>query len=219
MPAPGTSTLQQAIDTAYSVLNDAGGVRYTEDELLTFGNDAIKYIAIARPELFHVVADVPTVSNQTLQQIPADGLALVDIIGVTGGNSTRRVKTREAFDAILQSWPQQAPAPAQNWFQLDSDPVRFMIYPPSPPGQQMTLVYVQAPGEYGINEDLPIPSTYIPIVADYIIGMSQMRDDEHVSSGRAQAFLQQFFTLLGLSKQAQDLSNVPAAGKDPGEKK
>ena len=62
-------TLNQAISLARIALNDtdATGYRYSDADLLQYGNDALDAIAHARPELFYSDAEITPVTGKTLQ--------------------------------------------------------------------------------------------------------------------------------------------------------
>ena len=43
-----------------------------------------------------------------------------------------------------------------------------------------------------LSDTFPLPDTYLQSVADFTIGMSQAKDDDHVNEGRAAAFMAKF---------------------------
>jgi hypothetical protein len=47
-------------------------------------------------------------------------------------------------------------------------------------------------GESGTADVFPLPAPYVQTLADYVTARAEMADDEHVSSGRAAAFMQLF---------------------------
>lgn len=196
MPA----TLQLAVDLARGVLHDrAATKRYSDTDLLQYGNDAIDLIATARPELFYETLEVTCVANTQVQKLSqADSLGLVDVLHVKGGASLTKTD-RATMDRVLPGWPSVAAAAAENWMPLLDDPFRFLVYPPAPSGQIIVVVHIKPPPEYAIGDTIPLSSSYLPIIADYIIGMAESRQDESINAGRAQAFIGKFMTALGIA--------------------
>lgn len=193
-------TIQLAVDLARGVINDrAATKRYSDADLLQYGNDAIDLIATARPELFYETVDVTCIANSPVQKLSqADSLGLVDVLYVKGGASLTKTD-RATMDRVLPGWPSEAAASAENWMPLLDDPFRFLIYPAAPVGQVIVALHIKPPPEYAIGDTIPLSSSYLPIIADYIIGMAESRQDESINSGRAQVFIGKFMTALGIA--------------------
>lgn len=193
-------TLQQAIDLARGVLNDrATSKRYSDADLLQYGNDAIDLIALARPEMFYETVEVTCIANSPVQKLAqADSLGLVDVLYVKGGSAVTKTD-RATMDRVLPTWPSASAAAAENWMPLDDDPFRFLISPPAPAGQVLVAIHIKPPPEYLSTDTLPVAAAYLSLIADYIIGMAESRQDESINSDRAQAFITKFMTALGIS--------------------
>lgn len=52
------------------------------------------------------------------------------------------------------------------------------------------------PSELAVTDYFPVTDEYVPIVADYITGRAEMKDDEHVNSARAAEFVKMFVDSL-----------------------
>lgn len=48
------------------------------------------------------------------------------------------------------------------------------------------------PDTYTLGDDVPVSPRYIPALVDYVVGRSQLKDDEHVLRERAAAFFNLF---------------------------
>ena len=87
--------------TEVSILQDTNSPqRYSDTILLGFANQALKRIAVLRPDLFAIIADIPTTQNSVVQSTPADSIRLIEIYSVKNGNGIIETN-REALDQAL----------------------------------------------------------------------------------------------------------------------
>jgi len=187
--------LSSAIAIARGILQDRDTLapyRYSDADLLEYGNGAIRTLVFVRPEWFYTKGELQCEVGQALQSISFDDAhALVDVVRIKNGPAV--LKTDKAtLDAFMPGWMSAANAAAINWMPNGNDPRRFYIYPPAPTGQILELIYVRIPGPYAVNDDTGLPETIADAVVDYIVGMAESRDDEHVVSQRAAQFVAQF---------------------------
>lgn len=186
--------LQTAITIARGVLNDPDAVRYSDPDLLQYGNDALDVMLTLAPHLFYTDGDVACIPLSAMQAISYDDAqSLVDVRRIKNGAAVLP-GDRATMDAFNPSWQDGTPGAAVNWFPVADDPMRFLVYPPAPDGQILEVIYVRIPGEYAATDDTSIPTSYADAIADYIIHRAESRDAEHVISQRAQAFGQSFIS-------------------------
>lgn len=192
-----TLKLQDAVDLAITVLND-DGVTYERADLVRYGNDALDAMVLLAPHLFHETGELTCTANETLQVVSFDDAhALVSVLRVKGGDALRPFD-KASLDAFMPGWHQAPMGVAQGWCPDDTgNPVRFLIYPRSPNGQVLELVYVRIPPEYAEADETGVPETYAGTIADYIIAMAESRDDEHVNTNRAMSHLNKFAARFG----------------------
>ena len=184
----------QAVDSrARDVLNDPSKVRWLEPELLRWVSDALDLLARAMPTLF-IKRGAHTCTLGALQTLTIDRvMAVVRVIGVPQCEKT-------TLDAFMPTWQDRTAGAAKNWMPSDNGAKSFYVYPPSPVGQALSVDYVEAPAELSaMANTLPVSDDYVSLLADYVIGMSESKDAEHVNSGRAAAFIQSFAAKLGIA--------------------
>jgi hypothetical protein len=185
-------TLAPSITTARGILNDPDADRYSASDLLQYANDALDQMVILAPRLFYTEGEVECVAGKTLQSVSyADAQALVEVRRVKDG-PVITVTDRAALDAYLPTWHTITPDEAIHWMPVDGDPLRFLLYPPAPAAQIVEVRYVSIPGEYALDEDTGLPTTYSDAIADYIVYRCESRNDESVNSNRAAQFLASF---------------------------
>ena len=154
----------QAISLARIALNDtdATGYRYSDADLLQYGNDALDAIAHARPELFYSDAEITPVTGKTLQTFSAaDSLGLADILYVKNGGVVRQID-RASLDTTYPNWPTAPPGAPIHWMRLLNAPNGFVLFPPPEVGVVLVGVYVKAPSEYAGTATLPVSNAFIP---------------------------------------------------------
>ena len=73
--------LNDVITEARRILQDTvSPQRYSDTVMLGFANQALKRIAVLRPDLFAIIADIPTTQDAVVQSMPADSiLSLIHI--------------------------------------------------------------------------------------------------------------------------------------------
>lgn len=192
-------TPQTIIAAARTILSDqdAGGYRYSDDDLLLYVNDALKACVALRPELFTTIGDYTCISGQCEQSLDyVDAVALIEVLCRHGGDAILPFDLL-AMDAFNPSWRADSSGPAVNWTKFANDPLRFYVYPKSPVAQVIDVRYVRRPGSYGLNDTITeVPDVLKPAFVDYVVGMAESRDDEHVNSQRAKTFIEQFASRL-----------------------
>lgn len=192
--------LSSAISVARGILSDTGAVlRYSDADLLEYANGALRALTELKPNLLYVEGDVACVAGSALQSVGfADIHSIADVVRVKNGN-TLTPADKASMDSFVPGWMQATAAAARNWLPHASDPFKFYVYPPAPAGQTVVVLYVRVPGPYTSTEDTGLPESLTDAVASYIVGMAESRDDEHVNSGRAAQFLNQFSARLGVA--------------------
>lgn len=186
--------LQSAMTTARTILNDPDKVRYSAQDLLQYGNDALDVMLKLAPHLFYADGEVACIALSAMQAISYDDAqSLVDVRRIKNGAAVLP-GDRAAMDAFNPNWQAGIAGAAVNWFPVANDPMRFLINPPAPDGQILEVIYVRIPGEYTATQDTGIPASYADAVADYIVNRAESRDAEHVISQRAQSFGQSFIS-------------------------
>jgi len=197
----------EVILRASDLIQDQTNVRWPQDELLRYLNDARREIAIVRPDLYATSSPVTLLAG-TKQSIPADGSRFLDAIRNVSstnviGNAVRVVE-REVLDAQRSSWHTETSSTDLKHFMYDErSPKVFYVYPPATAGHKLEVVYSQTPtdiaiGSIGttelINEDI-----YTGAMVDYICYRAFSKDAEYAGNAqRAQAHYQQFLNAIGI---------------------
>jgi hypothetical protein len=195
--------------------DNAAPYRYSDTVLLGFANQALKRMAVLRPDLFAYIGTVTCTANAVIQSAPADSIRIMEVFQVQGGNGVTEVN-RDSLDETYPGWMNDAAGACVNWMRHVRNPNRFFIYPKAPAGQVLVTEYSQVPPDYAADADVALLSdAYFPVVVDGTIFLAESVDNEHVNSNRAQLFQQTFTQALGVNAQSRTLTDTEEAGLDP----
>ena len=188
--------------------------RYSDDVMLGFANQALKRIAVLRPDLFAIIADIPTTADAVVQSMPADSIRLLEIYSVKGGNGIIETN-REILDQSLPTWMNTTAGAAINFMRHVRNANKFFIYPKAPTNQVLIGEYAQTPPTYdGTTTVALLPDAYFPVVVDATVFITESVDNEHVNSKRAQIFQQSFTQSLGVAAQSREVTDTERGGLD-----
>jgi hypothetical protein len=186
--------------------------RYSDTVLLGFANQALKRMSVLRPDLFAYLTTITTVAGTNIQSIPSDGIRIMEIFQVDGGDAITEA-SRESLDETYPGWMNITAGPTVNWMRHTRNQTKFFIYPKAPAGQSLIAEYAQVPRDYTADEDVALISdAYFPVVLDGTVYLAETIDNEHVNSNRAQLFQQTFTQALGVSAQARTLTDTEESG-------
>jgi hypothetical protein len=186
--------------------------RYSDTVLLGFANQALKRIAVLRPDLFAYIGAIPTTAGSVIQSMPADSIRVMEIFSVQGGDGVTEVN-REALDQTYPTWMNDTAGPCVNWMRHVRNANKFFIYPKAPAGQVLVGEYAQTPPDYdGTTTVALLSDAYFPVVVDATVFLAESVDNEHVNSQRAALFQQSFTQALGVSAQGRVITDTEQAG-------
>ena len=207
--------LNDVITEVRRILQDTNSPqRYSDAILLGFANQALKRIAVLRPDLFAIIADIPTTQGSVVQSTPADSIRLIEIYSVKNGNGIIETN-REALDQAYPTWMNDPEGAAVNFMRHVRNANKFFIYPKAPANQTLVGEYSQTPPDYdGTTAVALLPDAYFPVVVDATVFIAESVDNEHVNSQRAQLFQQSFTQALGVAAQSRAITDPERGGLD-----
>jgi len=208
--------LNDVITEVRRILQDINAPqRYSDAVLLGFANQALKRIAVLRPDLFAYMGEIPTTAGAVIQSAPADSIRIMEIFQVKDGAGVTEV-SRDSLDETYPGWMNDAAGPTVNWMRHVRNANRFFIYPKAPASQILIGEYAQTPPEYTGSQTVALlPNAYFPVVVDATVFIAESVDNEHVNSNRAQLFQQSFTQALGVSAQSRPITDTEESGLPP----
>lgn len=188
--------------------------RYSDDALLGYVNQALKRMALLRPDIFSYIGSIPTTAGTTVQACPSDSVRLVEIFRVIGGNAVTEV-SRETMDQSTPNWVSASSGSPVNYMRHPRNPNRFFLYPPPSSGVTLEAEYVQSPPAYTISQTIDLlPDSYLPIVVDGAVFLAEAEDNEHVNSGRSRMFQEMFVSELAVGQKNRHITDSENSGID-----
>lgn len=176
-----------------ATLNDEAHVRWPLGELLDWLNDGQRSLAKLVPDA-SVRAHVQVLVGGTRQELPDDGIRLVDVprnmLDETTPGRAVRSADRGALDAYDPDWHQATEAATVRFYTFDErDPKHFFVYPPQPdPGMgSVELVYAAVPADIALDQMLEVDGIYAGALVDYVLYRAISKDSEDSSSDAQRA--------------------------------
>lgn len=173
-------TTSDATSRAILILNDAGMVRWTADELMKWFNDARREIATLRPDLYAVKTDI-TLAAGAAQSVPDDGMRLIDITRNADGSACTIIE-KESLDQFRPRWQKETGSKSIRHFMMDERyPTDFWVYPPAAVGAALEIIYQPTPGDVASGTTLTTSEVmYLSAIVDYICYRGFLKDVEFV---------------------------------------
>lgn len=197
------TTVQSLIRKASTILQDAGNVRWAEDELLGWLNQSYQQIVLLRPDASTKSAMV-SLQNGTRQFIPSDAARLIDIPRNQGGAAIRYLD-RSVLDSIEPNWHASSASSVIEHFLYDANnPREFFVYPPAQ-GATVELVYSFVPSIHSVISDfIRLDDRYAPAILDYMLYRAYQKDADYAANDqRSQMAYQTFLNSIGAQGSAQ----------------
>ena len=207
--------LDDVVTEVRRILQDTNSpLRYSDDVLLGFANQALKRIAVLRPDLFAYIGEITCTADSVVQSAPSGSIRLIEIYSVKSGNGVIETN-REALDQAYPTWMNDPAGPTVNWMRHVRNGNKFFVYPKAPAGQILIGEYAQTPPDYdGVTPVELLPDAYEPVVIDATVFLAESVDNEHVTSQRAQMFQQSFTQALGVAAQSRAITDPERGGLD-----
>jgi hypothetical protein len=214
----GTIVAGDIIENVRITLVDPDGVRWTDEELLGWLNDAQREIAILRPDSSVSVESIQLEANVTLQELPDHAQGLVKLTRNMGANGATpgipvRLVDHDELDRVKPTWhTSTAGAAVKNYTYDGKSPKVFYVYP-----RPSAAIYVEAhmrvvPEVVEETDAISIDDIYVTAIHDYIVMRSKMKATDVADDAAAEAYYQRFLNRLGL-KLRVDKSVDPHAPK------
>ena len=185
--------------------DDVVTYRNSDTVLLGFVNLTLKRIALLRPDLFTVIADITPTANICEQALAATIVRLVDIFRNKNGDAIEEVD-RDMFDRTYPQWTTDPAAAPTKFLRHPRNPRAYFLYPRPIAGTILVGEYVAAPPSYALGATIAVlPDAYFSVVVDGTIFAVESIDNEYANSGRAKMSYEMFTQALGVDLQSRSI--------------
>lgn len=165
------------------VINDDDAVRWTDEELALWINDACKFIAMLRPDAVALNAQYTCVAGtkQSIAGMSPKGLRLLDVIRNSPNGRAVRLVDRETMDTVRPDWHSASgSATIRNYVFDNRDPTTFYTWPPATTNAKLELLYAFEPVEITASQldsvELSVPGIYIDPAVNYGLSRAYGKD-------------------------------------------
>ena len=175
-----------------TLLNDAGLVHWSQDELLQWGSEGQVELVMLKPD-----AATKTVTYQlspgARQQNPADCIEIIEIRQNENGDSITSCH-KDALDKFSPDWMNSPTASTVKHWVDDPQPDSFYVYPAqgAAPGK-VVITHSFTPPALTANGYLGVRDIYQAAIENYILFRAFSKDSEPASAERAMAYGKAFY--------------------------
>lgn len=192
------------LDSVSTTLLDQSRRTWELPELCSYLNEALAATANVKPDMY-TRQEFMTPAAGISQVIPADGVALLDIIQNETGQVVTQVDAG-LLDEANRFWPAATQETEVEHFAADPrDPRRFNVTPPNDGNGSIQILYGAIPetvtGSSG--ETLPIAGSYLAPLTFYVLGKCYAKNSKKQDLGKATSYMNQWGALIGLKTKGQ----------------
>lgn len=198
-----TVNVGDLLDSVSTTLLDQARRTWEFNELVSYLKEALAATANVKSDMYTRQEFMTPVAGIS-QVIPADGVALLDVIQ----NSTGQVVTQVdagLLDEANRFWPAATRETEVEHFAADPrDPRRFNVTPPNDGTGSIQILYGAIPEVTGSSgEDLPIAGSYLAPLTFYVLGKCYAKNSKKQDLGKATSYMNQWGALIGLKTKGQ----------------
>lgn len=181
------------------LLNDVENIRWTNDEVYGWINDAAAAIIDLRPMAGSVTENV-TLGGGALQNF--DCVEIIDLVRNVGGQSISRTD-RFLLDTIAPDWYQDDQAAAVIHYTFDErHRNQVYVYPPVINGTEVEATLIKLPATItAAGDNLDMNPDYINAVINYCMYRCYGKDDEVGNGALSGSYFGLFQQSLGVKNQ------------------
>tara|TARA_X000001316_G_scaffold12134_2_gene5725 strand:+ start:6401 stop:7063 length:663 start_codon:yes stop_codon:yes gene_type:complete len=198
------------IDRAEEILQDNSNVRWSQQSLLDYLNDAQREIVLYRPDANPVNASLTLTADSAKQSLPAAGMRLLRVYRNSNPNTNPIAQIdRAVLDDKVENWYGTTGTAVEYYIYDNLDPKTFYIYPHTTASDAtIEIVYSAMPSEITISDFatdttvIGIDDVYANAILDYILYRSYLKDTEYAGDlQRANSYLSAFNGALNVKNQ------------------
>lgn len=204
-------TAAAVLKRASILLQDAEFIRWQEDELLDWLNEGQREYVRLRPDAYVRTVEF-TLKAGAHQDLPGDGADLIELPRNKNGSAIRIV-ARRSLDTQIRDWSvasRAKPIVAHYCYDI-ANPKVFQVYPPSPGGNVVEMVYHAIPGNLALSGVLLVDDNAAPALISYLMFRALSKDAEFAADSQAAAGHLNAFIAAATGKTPPPVQTGPSA--------
>jgi hypothetical protein len=172
----------QPLGKARLLLQDVGGDRWSDPDMLGWLTTGVSQVIALRPDASSRRETIVLVAGVE-QTIPADAIALLDVLhNVNTDNTVGRGVTltnRDSLDQIDLNWRGAAARPTRQYMVDATTPRTFDVTPPALVGAKLRIAVSFTPAPItALGQTVPIPDSFEGPLIDYVCFRARMQDSD-----------------------------------------
>jgi len=181
-------TPQEVISIVRDIVRDtATPYRYSDVDMLSCVNMALKTMSTYRPDIFSYITTIEATVGTVVQTLPSDAIRLVEVFYVQGGNAVTEVN-RETMDQMYPGWVSEAAGVPVNFVRHPRNPASFFLYPRPTAGNNIIVEFVRAPIDYELADQIDITPDMSGVLVCATVHMLETVDTEPNNAERTKVF-------------------------------
>lgn len=201
---------------ARGTLLDAAAVYWSDADLISYLNEAIRATVAVKPDVYPVRGYL-TLTAGTVQVLADDEVALIDI---THNQSGGRVVTPVDHSLLQESnrfWPAATQQREVEHFAIDPrDPRRFIVYPPNNGQGSVFAVRGGVPAALTATSDtFPLLDIYQSAMISFVLSRAYAKNTKRQDLAKATSYRGEWAALVGARTAAQT-AVTPRVSQSPG---
>lgn len=217
-----TTKAVDLINRVAVTLQDPTFVRWTQQELLNYLNDAQRQVVLFRPDAY-AVNYTHTCTASAKQTLPSSALRLVNVVRNKDGRAITKVD-RAILDVQLPTWFETAVGAdgIKHYVYDAADPKTFYVYPKPTTSNQIEVVHSASPADLTIAnfttdvQTITLDDIYANAIMDYMMYRAYQKDSEFANLNRAGVYFQSFAQALGIKSQGDMSLQQNMEAQQPG---
>lgn len=198
-------------------LVDLDHVTWPEADLLGYLNEGLRATSLVKPDLV-TKQEAITLAAGVLQNLPADGIALIAIPRNAVG--TQRVVTevdQQLLAEVQRFWPAGTQETIVEHYTVNpTAPRQFDVYPPNDgTGQVIALYGVVPPTLTSVSDTVPVLEIYQQPLVQYVVSRAYAKNTKRQDLTKEAAAMQNWARAIGAKSQAQ-VAISPKVASQPG---
>jgi hypothetical protein len=218
----GVTRVNDLISRVGVTLQDPTYVRWPQQELLNYVNDAQRQIVLFRPDA-NAVNENFSCAASAKQSLPGNALRLINITRNSNGRAITKIE-RTIMDVQLPNW-YETPINAEgvrHYLYDASDPKTFYLYPRPTASHQIEIIYASSPVDITLanfttdNTTITLDDIYANAIMDYMMYRAYQKDSEFANANRAMMYFNSFAQALGVKNQSDGMLLQAMSQAEPG---
>lgn len=194
------------LDTVRKTTLDGAARAYSNDDLLAFLTEALRATSAEKLDFYAKCEFVQLVAGE-LQQIPADGVGVLNVIRNSVANGGRIITQvqRDLLNEASRFWPAGTRQAEVEHFTADPrDPLRYQVFPPNDGNGNVELLYGACPPPVeSVDQEMVVLDVYEGALVNYVLakcyGVSSKKQDLTKFNG----YMAQYRQMMGLKTKSQ----------------